>query len=137
MGDFREIALQQLKNIRKVHLSEGYMEFGTGFSNPDFAGFTERCDGFGARVINPEDLDMLLRNALKSDKSTIVDVVIGPLVYESLVLSAHRSLSALRSGAFIATVASFMKSTLISRFMAIVRSEMQKLPIDAKKYIYA
>lgn len=56
----------------------GYEEFGTEFSNPDFAEFAKSCGGEGYRVEKPEELHKALAQAFKSEKPAIVDVVVDP-----------------------------------------------------------
>lgn len=68
----------KLKNIKKEQAQYGYREFGTQFVNPNFAEYAESCGGEGYRVKRPEELDKALEQAFKSDKPSLVDVLVDP-----------------------------------------------------------
>lgn len=68
----------KLKNIKKEQNMHGYPEYGTQFTNPDFAAFAASCGGEGYRVDNPEELDEALEKAFNSNKPAVVDVLVDP-----------------------------------------------------------
>jgi len=79
----------KLKNI-KEHMMYGYKEFGTEFVNPNFADFAKSCGGEGYRVEKPGELDKALKQAFRSDKPAIVDVVVDPDEMAPIIKMAAR-----------------------------------------------
>ncbi|MAG20346.1 pyruvate dehydrogenase [archaeon] len=69
---------EKLKNIKKEQIRDGYPEFGVSFPNPNFAEFAKSCGGDGYRVINPKNLNNILKKAFQSKKPTIVEIMIDP-----------------------------------------------------------
>ena len=69
----------KLKNIRKEQERDGYPEFGVSFPNPNFAEFARSCGGEGYRVEEPGRLEAALREAFKSERPCIIDVVVDPV----------------------------------------------------------
>jgi pyruvate dehydrogenase (quinone) len=55
----------------------GFVTFGTGLVDPDFAGIAEAAGLFGARVTKAKDLEHTLKAALEHDGPALVDVSIG------------------------------------------------------------
>ncbi len=53
----------------------GFVNFGTGLDNPDFAAVATALDIFGQRVERPDDLEGALRAAFAHDGPALVDVV--------------------------------------------------------------
>ncbi|MFP3908276.1 MAG: thiamine pyrophosphate-dependent enzyme [Archaeoglobaceae archaeon] len=68
----------KLKNIKKEQLAESYPAFGIEFPNPDFAQYAVSCGGEGYRVSEPQDLDDVLEKAFKSDKASLIEVMVDP-----------------------------------------------------------
>lgn len=64
--------------IQMEQESQGFPEFQTALSNPDFAEFGRLCGGEGAVVRNPDELEPALRRAVESDRPWIIDVHINP-----------------------------------------------------------
>ncbi len=56
--------------------------------NPDFAAFAECCGGYGLRVTESGDLEQALRDALTSDRPSLVEVVTDPNVLAVPMLGA-------------------------------------------------
>lgn len=69
---------KKLKNIAKEQRMYGYKEFGTEFTNPNYADFAKSCGGDGYQVEKPSELDTVLAHVLKSNKPTIVDIIVDP-----------------------------------------------------------
>lgn len=78
----------KLKNIKKEQFLYGYPEYGTTFVNPNFADFAISCGGEGYRVERPEDLDKAIEAAFVSDKPALVDVIIDPEAFASIIKKA-------------------------------------------------
>ena len=57
---------------------EGYPEFGTHLTNPDFAAYAEAAGGRGIRVQEPDDLEAALKQALDDPRPVVVDVLCDP-----------------------------------------------------------
>lgn len=57
---------------------KGLPEHSIDLLNPDFAKFADACGGLGMRVEKPGDIRPALREALASEKPSIIDVVINP-----------------------------------------------------------
>ncbi|RDV43100.1 ubiquinone-dependent pyruvate dehydrogenase [Leifsonia sp. ku-ls] len=53
----------------------GFVNFGTGLENPDFAKVAEAVGFYGRRVEQPDDLEGALRDAFAHDGPALVDVV--------------------------------------------------------------
>jgi pyruvate dehydrogenase (quinone) len=53
----------------------GYVNFGTGLDNPDFAGVARALGLHGQRVERPDDLKAALRTALDHDGPALVEVL--------------------------------------------------------------
>ncbi|MFP3946334.1 MAG: thiamine pyrophosphate-dependent enzyme [Archaeoglobaceae archaeon] len=68
----------KLKNIKKEQLAESYPAFGIEFPNPDFAQYAVSCGGEGYRVSEPQDLNDVLEKAFKSDKASLIEVMVDP-----------------------------------------------------------
>ncbi|MDF1556688.1 MAG: thiamine pyrophosphate-dependent enzyme [ANME-2 cluster archaeon] len=68
----------KLKNIKKEQAMYGYPEYGTKFTNPEFAAFAVSCGKDGYRVNDPEQLDEALEMAFNSDRPAFVDVFVDP-----------------------------------------------------------
>ncbi len=68
----------KLKNIKKEQSAEGFLVFGIDFPNPDFAQYARSCGGEGFRVSDPQELDDVVENAFKSDKPSLIEVIIDP-----------------------------------------------------------
>jgi thiamine pyrophosphate-dependent acetolactate synthase large subunit-like protein/rubredoxin len=68
----------KLKNIKKEQESEHFPEFGVNFPNPDFAGFATSCGGEGYTVEDPHKLDEVLNKAFRSDKPSLIDIIVDP-----------------------------------------------------------
>ncbi len=67
-----------LKNIKKEQNRDGYPEYGIFFPNPNFAEFARSTGGFGVRVEDPTKLDAALKDAFKSDRPALVEVLVDP-----------------------------------------------------------
>ena len=78
----------KLKNIKKEQFFYGYPEYGTTFVNPNFAEFAKSCGGEGYRVEIPEDLDKAIEEAFTSDKPAIVDIIVDPEAFASIIKKA-------------------------------------------------
>ncbi|OPZ75670.1 MAG: putative thiamine pyrophosphate-containing protein YdaP [Firmicutes bacterium ADurb.Bin456] len=52
----------------------GLLPEGTSLQNPDFAGYAQDCGGMGLRVEHSGDLESALKEALGSDRPSLVDV---------------------------------------------------------------
>ena len=57
---------------------KGLPEHSIDLLNPDFAKFAEACGGLGISVKKPDDIRPALREALASDRPSIIDVVVNP-----------------------------------------------------------
>jgi pyruvate oxidase len=68
----------KLKNIKKEQESEHFPEFGVNFPNPDFARFATSCGGEGYTVEDPHKLDEVLNKAFRSDKPSLIDIIVDP-----------------------------------------------------------
>lgn len=68
----------KLKNIKKEQSAEGFSVFGIEFPNPDFAQYAQSCGGEGFRVSEPQELDEALKKAFKSDKPSLIEVIVDP-----------------------------------------------------------
>jgi pyruvate oxidase len=66
----------KLKNIKKEQIRDSYPEYGVSFPNPNFAQFAETAGGEGFKVLDPRDLDGVLKGAFASDKPSIIDIEI-------------------------------------------------------------
>jgi thiamine pyrophosphate-dependent acetolactate synthase large subunit-like protein len=55
----------------------GFLNFGTGLTNPSFADIATACGFLGLRVEKPEDVDSALRQAFDYDGPALVDVVVN------------------------------------------------------------
>src|ERR1700724_1771004 len=60
--------------------STGFLDFGTGFKNPNFAAMAESCGVRGIRLEDPADVDEGIAAALAHDGPVLVDAVVGRLV---------------------------------------------------------
>lgn len=78
----------KLKNIKKEQFFYGYPEYGTTFINPNFAEYAKSCGGEGYRVERPEDLDKAVEEAFTSDKPAIVDIIVDPEAFASIIKKA-------------------------------------------------
>jgi pyruvate dehydrogenase (quinone) len=56
--------------------SSGFVDFGTGFDNPDFAAMAEAAGIKGIRIADPADLDRGIAEALAHDGPVVVDAVV-------------------------------------------------------------
>jgi len=54
----------------------GFLDYGTGLLNPNFAELASAANIFGARVEKPEDLEPALRRALEDNGPALVDVLV-------------------------------------------------------------
>ncbi|MFO7967417.1 MAG: thiamine pyrophosphate-binding protein [Archaeoglobaceae archaeon] len=68
----------KLKNIKKEQSAEGFSVFGIDFPNPDFAQYAQSCGGEGFRVRDPQELDHVLEKAFKSDKPSLIEIMVDP-----------------------------------------------------------
>ncbi len=68
----------KLKNIKKEQSAEGFLVFGIDFPNPDFAQYAQSCGGEGYRVSEPQELDEVMKKAFKSDKPSLIEVIVDP-----------------------------------------------------------
>lgn len=57
---------------------KGLPEHSIDLLNPDFAKFAEACGGLGIAVDKPKDIRPALREALASDRPSIIDVAVNP-----------------------------------------------------------
>jgi pyruvate oxidase len=78
----------KLKNIKKEQHFYGYPEYGTTFINPNFSDFAVSCGGEGYRVEKPEELDKAIELAFNSPKPAIVDILIDPEAFASIIKKA-------------------------------------------------
>jgi len=69
---------QRLAMIKFEQEVEGYPEFGTHLTNPDFAAYAEAAGARGIRVESPGDLKGALTDALAHPGPVLVDVVCDP-----------------------------------------------------------
>jgi pyruvate dehydrogenase (quinone) len=89
MGDF--ISLTQLKLPVKVVVfnngalgfieleqkSTGFLDFGTGFNNPNFAAMAEAVGIRGIRLQDPDEVDDGIAAALAHDGPVLIDAVVN------------------------------------------------------------
>lgn len=57
---------------------KGLPEHSIDLLNPDFKKFAESCGGLGIAVDKPEDIRPALREALASDRPSVIDVTVNP-----------------------------------------------------------
>lgn len=57
---------------------EGYPEFGTELTNPDFAAYARAAGGVGINVRHPDEVESALFEAVNNGRATIVDVETDP-----------------------------------------------------------
>jgi pyruvate dehydrogenase (quinone) len=57
--------------------SSGFLDFGTGLSNPNFAAMAEAMGIRGIRLTNPADVDDGIAEALAHDGPVLVDAVVA------------------------------------------------------------
>jgi pyruvate oxidase len=69
---------EKLKNIKKEQLRSNYPEFGISFPNPNFTEFARSVGGDGFRIKNPKELDDALKKAFRSNKPSIIEVMVDP-----------------------------------------------------------
>jgi pyruvate dehydrogenase (quinone) len=60
--------------------SSGFLDFGTGFKNPNFAAMAEASGVRGIRLEDPEDVDKGIADALAHDGPVLVDAVVSRTV---------------------------------------------------------
>src|SRR5712675_1598712 len=60
--------------------STGFLDFGTGFKNPNFAAMAEACGVRGIRLEDPADVDAGIAAALAHDGPVLVDAVVSRTV---------------------------------------------------------
>jgi len=75
----------KLKNIKKEQLEYGYQEYRVKFPNPDFAVMASSAGGLGIRVIEPDDLDDAISQALSSPKPALVEILVDPDLFAAAV----------------------------------------------------
>ena len=56
--------------------SSGFVDFGTGFDNPDFAALAEAVGIKGIRIEDPADLESGIAEALAHDGPVLIDAVV-------------------------------------------------------------
>ena len=77
--------------------SSGFVDFGTGFDNPDFAALAEAVGIKGIRIEDPADLESGIAEALAHDGPVLIDAVVAEvnmkqLLFDFLVRDNRESL---------------------------------------------
>lgn len=72
----RNVATAILEQLaaRGVHYACGLVPEGTSLYNPDFAGYAVDCGGLGLKAGDSAELEAALREAIKSNRPSLVDV---------------------------------------------------------------
>ena len=75
---FNNSAFNIIKRFLLLQFNEApYMEF----LNPDYVAYAKACGADGYRVEKLEDFEPAFQKALRSNKPTLIDVVVDPDVY--------------------------------------------------------
>lgn len=58
--------------------ASGLPDYGTSFTNPDYAAFAQACGGLGFTVDRPQDIAPAIDQALAANKATVINVRVDP-----------------------------------------------------------